>query len=90
MQTEADLPPVTDLPIQECSTVTRVALEEEDPETITMTVKEEAEADHAAEQQVLSDNSVLPPLEASTGGGAVEKESQEFRYSEVAVRLYRI
>ncbi|XP_021929207.1 uncharacterized protein LOC110834404 isoform X2 [Zootermopsis nevadensis] len=78
MQTEADLPPVTDLPIQECSTVTRVALEEEDPETITMTVKEEAEADHAAEQQVLSDNSVLPPLEASTGGGAVEKESQEF------------
>jgi hypothetical protein len=82
MQTEADLPPVTDLPVEECSTVTRVALVEEKPQTNTMTVKEEAEAEDAEEQQVLCDSPVLPPAEASTaGGGSVEQVPDEFRYS---------
>lgn len=70
MQTEADLSPVTDLPTEESSTVTRVALAQEESAPNTMTVKEEteAEAEDEEEQQMLCDSPVLPSAEASSGG----------------------
>jgi hypothetical protein len=80
MQTEADLSPVTDLPIEESSTVTRATAVEDKPDASTMTVKEEAEVQDAEGRQLLCDSPVLPPAVASTGGGSVEQEPGEFRY----------
>jgi hypothetical protein len=85
MQTEADLSPVTDLPTEDSSTVTRVALAEEESVPNTMTVKEEAEAEDEEEQQMLCDSPVLPSVEASSGGeqhpNTVEHDPHEIRYS---------
>jgi hypothetical protein len=97
MQTEADAPPFTELPVEECPSVTRVALVEEEAVAKTMTVKEEAQAEEEEEEedeeeeeeQVLCDSPILPPGEASTGGNQepdmVEQVSDEFRY--INVRL---
>ncbi|XP_023702204.1 uncharacterized protein LOC111861668 isoform X2 [Cryptotermes secundus] len=68
MQREADLSPVTDLPTEDSSTVTRVALAEDESVPNTMTVKEEAEAEDDDEQQMMCDSPVLPSVEASSGG----------------------
>jgi hypothetical protein len=81
MQTEADVPPVTSLPIEESSTVTRFTLVKEEPVTDTMTVKEAVEPAEEEEKQVLCP----PHVEASTGDEkepvAVKQGLQEFRYS---------
>jgi hypothetical protein len=83
MQTEADVPPVTALPIEESSTVTRFTLVKEEPVTDKMTVKETVEPADEEDEQVLC----LPPGEASTGDdqeqGAVEHGMKEFRYSDL-------
>lgn len=87
MQTEADVPPVTSLPIEESSTVTRFTLVKEEPATDTMTVKEAVEPAEEEEEQVL-----CPPHgEASIGDeqepGAAEHGLQEFRYSDSDVLI---
>jgi len=51
MQTEADAPPFTELPVEECPSVTRVALVEEEAVAKTMTVKEEAQAEEEEEEE---------------------------------------
>jgi hypothetical protein len=81
MQTEAeaDLSPLTDLPTEDSSTVTSVALAEEESLPNTMTVKVEAEADDEEEQQMLCDSPVLPTVEASSGGQ--QHGAHEIRYS---------
>jgi hypothetical protein len=85
MQTEADASPVTALPIEESSTVTRFTLVKEEPVTDTMTVKEAVEPADEEEERVLCP----PPGEACTGDeqelGAVEQGFQEFRYSNLGV-----
>jgi len=90
MQTEADVPPVTSLPIEESSTVTRFTLVKEEPVTDTMTVKEAVEPAEEEEEQVLCP----PHVEASIGDekepGAVEQGLQEFRYSDSDVLLGRV
>jgi hypothetical protein len=70
MRTEADLPTVADLPTEDSSTVTRVAVAEEESGADRMTVKQEAEAEaeDEEEQQMLCGSPVLPSGEASSGG----------------------
>jgi hypothetical protein len=82
MQTEADVPPVTSLPIEESSTVTRFTLVKEEPVTDTMTVKEAVEPAEEEEEQVLcpSHGEVFTGVEQEPG--VVPQGLQEFRYSE--------
>ena len=82
MQTEADVPPVTSLPIEESSTVTRFTLVKEEPVTDTMTVKEAVEPAEEEEEQVL-----CPPHGVTSVGdeqepAAEEQGLHEFRYSD--------